>query len=184
MDQLVRQPSDAYEQATRESKKKTGVDTVFVSHQQSVNIFMSTWLPRRRRAEGRLHPASTPGHKTELPLSLYLLRNQVCSLGSSHLLLDVFLIVRSSKYGTDYNHYRLQQYPHLPDVVMTLLETQTSETQGRLPTSTVLLGEVHAELVQHISCAKGKERRTDQTRTIANRGKESISYLPTRKGRN
>lgn len=37
---------------------------------------------------------------------------------------------------------------------MTFLETQTSETQGGLPTSAVLLGEVHAELVQHISCAE------------------------------
>ena len=56
---------------------------------------------------------------------------------------------------------------HLPDVVMALLETKTSETQGRLPTSTVLLGQVHAELVQHISCAKlsyarrGTDNKTD-----------------------
>ena len=47
---------------------------------------------------------------------------------------------------------------------MTLLETETRETKGRLPSPTVLLRQVHAELMQNVPRAEtgeGWTRRMD-----------------------
>jgi hypothetical protein len=41
---------------------------------------------------------------------------------------------------------------HLADVVVTLLHTQTCKPKRRLTTSSVLLRQVHTELVQHLTC--------------------------------
>lgn len=40
---------------------------------------------------------------------------------------------------------------HLCKVVVPFFQTKTSETQSRLTTTTVLLGELHAEFVDHLS---------------------------------
>ena len=42
---------------------------------------------------------------------------------------------------------------YLPDVVMALLETEARETQRRLSAPSVLLRQVHAELMQNVSRA-------------------------------
>mmetsp|Transcript_14226 Transcript_14226/g.24090 ORF Transcript_14226/g.24090 Transcript_14226/m.24090 type:complete len:221 (-) Transcript_14226:134-796(-) len=45
---------------------------------------------------------------------------------------------------------------HLADIVVTLLHTQTRETQRRLPSSAVLLGKFDSELMQYLSGVAAK----------------------------
>lgn len=64
----------------------------------------------------------------------------------------------------------------LANVVVTLLQTQTSETQGRLTTTTVLLGQIDQELVQH--CAGVAAHNTEKgTVTIHNDEAELVVTL-------
>jgi len=44
----------------------------------------------------------------------------------------------------------LSSLSHLTNIVMSLLKSQSSETQGRLTPSTVLLRQIHTELMQHL----------------------------------
>ena len=64
---------------------------------------------------------------------------------------DVGLVIRDEELHCGFSHFS--------HIVMPLFHAKSCESEGRLATTTVLLGQVHCELVQHIAgvalqCAK------------------------------